>query len=77
MICHSRSGFPPVSYTHLDVYKRQASGSAVSAVVQQALESPAFWTSFLRTAGPSYEEAKAGGASEMEAALYALAGGLT
>ncbi len=54
-----------------------ASGSAVSAVVQQALESPAFWTSFLRTAGPSYEEAKAGGASEMEAALYALAGGLT
>ena len=54
-----------------------ASGSAVSAVVQEMVKKPAFWTSFLRTAGPSYEEAKAGGASEMEAALYALAGGLT
>ena len=52
-----------------------ASGSAVSAVVQEMVKKPAFWTSFLRTAGPSYEEAKAGGASEMEAALYALAGG--
>ena len=30
-----------------------ASGSAVSAVVQEMVKKPAFWTSFLRTAGPS------------------------
>ena len=37
---------------------------------------PNFWTSFLRTVGESYEQAKADGASDAKASAYAMGNGL-
>ena len=39
-------------------------------------DNPNYWTSFLRTAGESYEQAKADGASDGKASLYAMGNGL-
>lgn len=46
--------------------------NAVSKVVQQLTKSPAAWTSFFQTVGNDYEEAKANGASDLEAAASAI-----
>lgn len=46
--------------------------NAVSKVVQQLTKSPAAWASFFQTVGNDYEEAKANGASDLEAAASAI-----
>jgi|GEM_PF-2855380 len=46
-----------------------------SAIVGMAND-PNYWTSFLQAAGNSYEEAKADGADDSRASLYALSNGL-
>lgn len=42
------------------------------AVARDTAKNPMFWTSFTRTAGPSYYYAKEQGASDFEASVYAL-----
>lgn len=46
--------------------------NAVSKVVQQVTKSPAAWASFFQTVGNDYEEAKANGANDLEAAASAI-----
>lgn len=46
--------------------------NAVSKVVQQLTKSPAAWASFFQTVGNDYEEAKANGANDLEAAASAI-----
>lgn len=46
--------------------------NAVSKVVQQLTKSPAAWASFFQTVGSDYEEAKANGANDLEAAASAI-----
>lgn len=46
--------------------------NAVIKVVQQVTKSPAAWASFFQTVGSDYEEAKANGASDLEAAASAI-----
>lgn len=53
-----------------------ASGSTVSNVIQEAMKNPSFWSSFMRTAGASYEDAKASGANELAATVYGITNGL-
>lgn len=53
-----------------------ASGSTVSNVIQEAMKKPSFWSSFMRTAGASYEDAKASGANELAATVYGITNGL-
>lgn len=53
-----------------------ASGSTVSNVIQEAMKNPSFWSSFMRTAGASYEDAKASGANELSATVYGITNGL-
>ena len=53
-----------------------ASGSTVSIVIQEAMKNPSFWSSFMRTAGASYEDAKASGANELAATVYGITNGL-
>ena len=53
-----------------------ASGSTVSNVIQEAMKNPSFWSSFMRTAGVSYEDAKASGANELSATVYGITNGL-
>nr|WP_325301911.1 hypothetical protein [uncultured Dysosmobacter sp.] len=57
----------------------QASPGILAALKSSAgamAKNPQFWTSFLQTAGNSYEQARADGAGETEASLYALANSL-
>ena len=57
----------------------QASPGILAALKSSAgamAKNPQFWTSFLQTAGNSYEQARADGAGETEANLYALANSL-
>lgn len=57
----------------------QASPGILAALKSSAgamAKNPQFWTSFLQTAGNSYEQALADGAGETEASLYALANSL-
>ncbi len=49
-----------------------AGKNAVIKVVQQVTKSPAAWASFFQTVGSDYEEAKANGASDLEAAASAI-----
>ena len=53
-----------------------ASGSTISNVMQEAMKNPSFWSSFMRTAGASYEDAKASGANELSATVYGITNGL-
>lgn len=53
-----------------------ASGSTISNVIQEAMKNPSFWSSFMRTAGASYEDAKASGANELAATVYGITNGL-
>ncbi len=46
--------------------------NAVIKVVQQVTKNPAAWASFFQTVGSDYEEAKANGASDLEAAASAI-----
>lgn len=50
--------------------------NVVKRVTSEMYRNPQFWTSFARVAGPGYEQAKADGASEWEANMYALANGI-
>lgn len=57
----------------------QASPGILAALKTSAgamAKNPQFWMSFLQTAGNSYEQARADGAGETEASLYALANSL-
>lgn len=47
----------------------------LSTATQEMLKNPQFWTSFAQMAGTDYEEAKANGASELEATLSAFTKG--
>ena len=50
--------------------------NSLRSAVTGLANNPNYWTSFLRTAGESFEQAKADGASESKAALYAMSNGL-
>lgn len=50
--------------------------SSIRTVVSGAAKNPAFWSSFLHTAGNDYDEAVADGADHKTASLYAVANGL-
>lgn len=50
--------------------------NALQSAVSGMANNPNFWTSFLRTTGESYEQAKAEGASDGKASLYAMSNGL-
>ncbi|MGN1413511.1 MAG: LPD23 domain-containing protein [Anaerovoracaceae bacterium] len=54
----------------------QTGAKALQASAQQAAKNPAFWTSFLQTAGPTYEKEKEQGASEARATASAMANAL-
>lgn len=47
-------------------------GSTITTVGQTLAKNPTFWTSVLQTVGPAYDDAKAEGASELEATASAL-----
>lgn len=50
--------------------KRAAASEMARQVSAASMKNPQFWTSFARTAGPSYEFAKRNGATDFEASLY-------
>lgn len=50
--------------------------STIGAASQTLARNPSFWTSVLQTTGPAYDEAKAGGAGDLEATASALITGL-
>ena len=50
--------------------KRAAASEMARQVSVASMKNPQFWTSFARTAGPSYEFAKRNGATDFEASLY-------
>lgn len=50
--------------------------STISSAAQTMARNPSFWTSVLQTTGPAYDEAKAGGAGDLEATASALITGL-
>lgn len=50
--------------------KRAAASEMARQVSAASMKNPQFWTSFARTAGPSYEYAKRNGATDFEASLY-------
>lgn len=57
----------------------QASGGLMSTVRSAAAtlaKDPQYWLSFAQVAGPSYDQAKADGADDTRASLYALGNGL-
>lgn len=51
-------------------------GSTITAAGQALARNPMFWSSMLQTVGPAYDDAKAGGAGELEATASALITGL-
>ncbi len=55
---------------------RAGQSPSVVQMVQSAMKKPGFWASFSQTVGRSYEDAKAGNASEWEAQTAALASSL-
>lgn len=54
----------------------QTGAKALQASAQQVAKNPAFWTSFLQTAGPTYEKEKEQGASEARATASAMVNAL-
>lgn len=50
--------------------------NVIRRVAGEMYRNPQYWTSFSRVAGPSYEQAKADGANEWTANMYALTNGL-
>lgn len=50
--------------------------STINSASQALAKNPSFWTSVLQTTGPAYDEAKAGGATDLEATATALITGL-
>lgn len=50
--------------------------AAVGRTVTAMAKNPQYWLTFAQTAGDSYEQAKADGASELKANLYGMANGL-
>ena len=50
--------------------------NSLRSAVTGLANNPNYWTSFLRTAGESYEQAKSDGASDSKASLYAMGNGL-
>lgn len=58
------------------VSKRAGTTQLARDVARSSAKNPMFWTSFARTTGNSYEQAKAQGASDWEASMYAIVNGV-
>lgn len=51
---------------------RTGLGATISSAVTKMAKDPLYWSSFMQTLGPAYKEAKANGATEMQANATAL-----